>query len=142
MSAPYTVLYERMKSALFGYAGLVDQGSGGLVPQENCRPADDPLEAVEGASVLYSLTNSGHDLKSGKFEGVMAVSTGSAKTKIEAHEIMDEVRKALVPRALAGGGILVMLFKEQAIASDAGKTNETWRVITAFDFRFVEGTLD
>jgi hypothetical protein len=140
MSA-FEKLYDRMFSALKAYPGLVDVGSGGDVPVANVHPSDDPLEVVAGSSIIYSMTASSEDLKFRRFEGVMQVTVGNPKSKMAAHLTMAKVRRALVPIPLTGDGILVMLFKEQSQATDAGKAEESWRVTTAFSFKMVEGSL-
>jgi len=144
LDSAFEKLYDNMFAALKGYSkegtNLVDQGAGGLVPVNNVRPSDDPLEAVQGDSIIYSLTAHAEDLRSGKIEGTMAVTTGSPKNKLEAHKLMGLVRRALVPRALTDDGskIRVARFSEEIAATDAGKIEETWRVATSFGFNMVE----
>ncbi len=138
MSA-FELLYDRIFAALKGYTGLV--GTGGKVPEANVHPSDDPLDPVPGMSIVYSLSASREDLKARRFEGSITVTTGSPKSKLDAHDVMSSVRRALVPRALTGGGLLVMLFKEQAQAVDSGRTEDAWRVTTVFEFKMVEGSL-
>jgi len=134
-------LYDSMFTALTGYPGLVGSNPGDLVPEENVRPTDDPLEPVSGESIVYSISSSREDLKARRFEAVVAVVAGSALSKLRAHEIMSEVRRALLPTAMRSDGLLVKQFREQATATDAGKVGESWRVVTAFDVKFVEGSL-
>ena len=138
MSA-FEKLYDRIFAALSGYPGLV--GTGNLVPTENVHPSDDPLDLVPGMSIVYSLSTSSEDLKARRFDGVITLTTGSPKSKMDAHLIMSSVRRALVPRALTGGGIVVGIFREQTQATDAGRTGDVWRVTTLFQFKMVEGSL-
>lgn len=141
MSSPFVKLYENMFAALSLPSNNICGTPPDKVPEENIRPTDDPLEPVPGMSLVYSITASKRDLKSGKIEGTMQVTTGSSLSKIHAHEIMDLARFVLVPRKITGNGILVMLFSEAAQAQDAGVVVGSWRVTTAFSFKLVEGSL-
>lgn len=134
MSSFYDAIFQVLK----GIAPIV-----ALVPEENIRVSEDPVEAPTGNMIYYNWTGGRWDEKRGRGEGTLALTVAAVDNKVSGGEIIDLVRAALTAKALTekATGMKVALFAEDDAFTDIGTTDSVrYQAAAVFRVKMQETT--
>lgn len=137
MSDVFSKVYERIFTVLKADADFLL-----VVPQDNCRPTDDPTPRVAGNVLNYNWEQSRWDTKRRRGEGQIRFTAGAVDNKTVAHDIINLVRELCDERtlsgAVAGGAVTIHLFDEAEVGSDLGvNENGLHEYTTAFRVKLI-----
>lgn len=131
---------DKLKDAVF-YVLSNDSEITALVPVDNIRPIEDPLEPDAGNVIYYGWSSGRWHRKQKRGEGSFSITAAAVKNHAEATAIMDLIRDKLTERSLSydGSPVRVHLFAEDDATTDTGTTaSDRFLSVAVFSVKFIE----